>query len=92
MDLHFILDIVLVVGDATISSIIFILMNGVLSNSFIIQCTYTSFVTITHHGAWILVKFGIFEPIEFDNVTILISFGYDRTFFEVTKIGNFIAI
>jgi hypothetical protein len=39
-----------------------------------------------------LVKFGIFEPIEFDNVTILICFGYDRAFLEVTKVGNFVAI
>jgi hypothetical protein len=41
----------------------------------VIQCTYTSFTSIAHFGAWVLVEFGFFQAIEFDNLSI--CFGYD---------------
>jgi len=53
----------------------------------IIQQTYISFTTINHHKVKVLVKYGFWQPIEFDNATKLVCFGYDSTFLHVVKVG-----
>jgi hypothetical protein len=50
----------------------------------VIQCTYTSFTSIAHFGAWVSVEFGFFQPIKFDNLSI--CFRYDQTFLKVVRI------
>jgi hypothetical protein len=58
----------------------------------IIQCTYTSFTSIAHHGVWVSVEFEFCRPIKLDNLTKLICFDYDQTLFEVVKIGTIIGL
>jgi hypothetical protein len=60
---------------------------GVWSSVNIIQCTYTSFTSIAHHGVWVLVEFEFCCFIKLDNLTKLISFDYNETLLEAVKIG-----
>jgi len=63
------------------------LMCGVWLNLGIIQCTYNLSITIAHHGAWLSMKFGFFQPVKFHDMTYSICFGcVDWTFFELTKV------
>jgi hypothetical protein len=65
----FVPNTIFLVRDATTCSIFYFMVCGVWSSVNIIQCTYTSFTSIAHHGVWVLMEFEFCQPIKLDKLT-----------------------